>query len=82
MKIDFYTKSILTVIAGSLVWLCIQDNAAPRVVSAQGPQKAAVQKVEIVGSDGSSIYSLEHGMPVVVIGQAVNRPIRVFVVNK
>ena len=51
MKIDFYTKAVLTVIAGALLWNCVQNAIFPRTVTAQaeGPQR-----VIIVGTDGSA----------------------------
>jgi hypothetical protein len=42
MKIDLYTKLILTVIAGALILLCAQNFALPRVVSAQGEQHVVI----------------------------------------
>jgi hypothetical protein len=44
MSIDLYTKTILTIIAVSLVWLCARDIGSVPVVNAQ-----AAQRVEIVG---------------------------------
>jgi hypothetical protein len=34
MRIDIYTKAVLTVIAGALIWLCVQNSLSPQVVSA------------------------------------------------
>lgn len=45
MSIDLYTKAVLSVIAGSLVWLCV--NAITPVALAQ----ADAQKVVIAGWD-------------------------------
>src|ERR1035441_2239085 len=49
MKPDLYTKVVLSIIAASLVWLCVQNTVNPPAVAAQG-----IQKVEIV-SDGRPI---------------------------
>ena len=54
MKTDLYTKSVLTVIAVSLLWLAIQNSVFSRPVAAQAG--AGVQKVVIAG--------IEAGLPV------------------
>jgi hypothetical protein len=56
MQTDLYTKSVLTVIAASLTWLCVQPVFAPTPASAQ-----ATQKVVLVGIEGTSL--LAHGRP-------------------
>lgn len=40
IKLDIYTKSILTMIAAALICLCVQNAVFPRVVAAQTPQTA------------------------------------------
>jgi len=40
IKLDLYTKSILTLIAAALISLCVQNALSPRVVTAQTPQTA------------------------------------------
>ena len=40
IKLDIYTKSILTLIAAALICLCVQNAVFPRVVAAQIPQTA------------------------------------------
>jgi hypothetical protein len=40
IKLDIYTKSILTLIAAALICLCVQNAIFPRVVAAQAPQTA------------------------------------------
>jgi hypothetical protein len=45
MKTDTYTKIVLTVIAGLLLCLCVQNAVHPQMVSAQG----GLQKVTIAG---------------------------------
>jgi hypothetical protein len=40
IKLDIYTKSILTLIATALICLCVQNSVFPRVVAAQTPQTA------------------------------------------
>ena len=44
MKLDLYTKLILTVIAGCLLWICIRDANFSSSAHAQN-----IQQVEIVG---------------------------------
>jgi hypothetical protein len=65
MKIDWYTKFVLTVIAVALVWLSLRDDVSPRVL-AQGNQKPIIQKVELVTADGSPAYIKDVGFPVLV----------------
>jgi hypothetical protein len=62
MKIDLYTKSILTVIAAALVWTCVQNAVIPRTVSAQG-----TQRVVIVSGDGQAA-DVVHGRLAVSAG--------------
>jgi hypothetical protein len=40
IKLDLYTKSILTLIAAALICLCVQNALSPGVVAAQTPQPA------------------------------------------
>jgi hypothetical protein len=55
---DLYTKSVLTVIAGTLVVLCAQNMTK----SAQAGAEGAVQKVTIcVESDTSASYVCNYG---------------------
>ena len=50
MKIDLYTKSVLTVIAGCLLFLCFGKAATVTAAQAQDPKAgAAVQTVKIDG---------------------------------
>jgi hypothetical protein len=56
MKLDLYTKIILTIIAGCLVWICVKDIAFSNPVHAQ-----QVQRVFITGYN-SELNSL--GFPV------------------
>jgi hypothetical protein len=49
MKIDYYTKAILTIIAFCLVWICMRDFATP--VSAQ---RGAIQRVIIAGIENQT----------------------------
>ena len=49
MKVDLYTKSVLTVIAACLVYLCLgKPGPAPALAQAADP-KAGVQTVKIDG---------------------------------
>jgi hypothetical protein len=40
IKLDIYTKAVLTLIAAALICLCVQNAVFPRVVAAQTPQTA------------------------------------------
>ncbi len=40
LKLDLYTKSILTLIAAALICICVQNAFSPGVVVAQTPQPA------------------------------------------
>jgi hypothetical protein len=61
MRIDFYTKSVLTVIALSLVFLCGRSVIAPPSVGAQNPQAL---RVVIAGVDPDGVRD---GLPVTII---------------
>ena len=50
MKIDAYTKVVLTMIALCLLWMCVRDTGLSATVHAQSP--APVQEVVIVGVKG------------------------------
>jgi hypothetical protein len=52
MHVDRYTKTILTIIAAALVWLCIVLTPAGTPVSAQTPAQDAM-RVVIAGWEGS-----------------------------
>jgi len=39
MQPDLYTKSVLSVIAASLLWFCVQNANQPQVVSAQAAKQ-------------------------------------------
>jgi hypothetical protein len=50
MKIDLYTKSVLTVIAACLVYLCVGKGTSTVAVAAPAADpKAAVQTVKVEG---------------------------------
>lgn len=67
MKPDLYTKSVLTVIAGSLLWLCVQNGTSPKVVSAQ-KLDASPQKITIVDQHGNSLGAYGDSIPVRIVG--------------
>jgi hypothetical protein len=64
MITDHYTKSMLTVIAGALLWLCLDTAVHPRMVSAQGEQRVVITGIEIVRGRGTG------EIPVKLIGGA------------
>jgi hypothetical protein len=69
MRTDFYTKTILTVIATCLVWLCIQPMVSPEPASAQ-----SAQRVVIVGIDDISLLANgKPALPVTIVGGSAQR---------
>lgn len=65
MRVDLYTKTVLTVIAGALVWLCFLQMTP--AVHAQNP--VAAQRVVITGFESDSAY----GLPVTLVSVAQGR---------
>ncbi len=73
MRVDTYTKAVLTVIAACLVWLCIGQRAMP--VSADAPQEVIVVGVRgtvpVVTAPRTSLMVrptgdwYENGLPIV-----------------
>jgi hypothetical protein len=63
MRIDLYTKAVLTVIALSLVFLCARSFVAPPSVAAQQPNPQAL-RVVIAGVDPDGVRD---GVPVTII---------------
>ena len=58
MKVDFYTKAVLTVIAACLVWICV--NGAMPVASAQaGKPEPAPTPVMLVDARGTPLFTSE-----------------------
>jgi hypothetical protein len=45
---DTYTKTILTVIACALVYLCVESSISPRIASAQGPLTLGTNEQRVV----------------------------------
>ena len=69
MKTDTYTKFILTIIAGALLYMCVQKATSPPIVSAQTLSQNE-QRVVITGylsADGSVIRPAKGGLPVSVV---------------
>ena len=56
MKIDLYTKAVLTVIAMCLVWMCL--NGATPVVGAQAARPEPMP-VMLVDAKGNPLYTVE-----------------------
>jgi hypothetical protein len=57
MIVDLYTKSMLTVIAGALVVLCVQNTT----MSARAGAEGAVQKVTICVETVAGKYDCNYG---------------------
>jgi hypothetical protein len=75
MRIDIYTKAVLTVIAGALIWLCVQNSLSPQVVSASRVigQQVSESRVIISGfqiSEGGGSQTVQrldgNGLPVTI----------------
>ncbi len=63
MRLDVYTKVVLTGILGCLIWLCFVLTPIGTPVSAQiGPTQVVIAGYQV----GGQTYSLEQGLPVVV----------------
>lgn len=81
MKPDLYTKFVLTVIAVSLVYLCIWHSFSTRVVSAAGEQPVVI--AGFLNSDmGGAVTRLgRNGLPVAVTSPLWNESVRTFDMN-
>jgi hypothetical protein len=76
MKVDLYTKTILTIIAGALIYLCYSGSA--RVVKAQ-----EVQRVFVMNSDIGKPIPITADPPISVwIGTANGAPLPVKIVSE
>jgi hypothetical protein len=62
MRVDTYTRAVLTVIALSLVYLCVRD-AAPRVSAQDAPTRVVITGVAIDQSGTPTV------LPVGVVGE-------------
>jgi hypothetical protein len=71
MKIDLYTKIVLSVIAAALVTLCVRSLQEPAQVLAQSPTR-----VVIAGIDGQS-QQLQRGLPVYLYASNPQQPLSV-----
>jgi hypothetical protein len=68
MRIDLYTKTVLTVIAACLVWMSLGGPSLLTPVSAQAPTTSGYQRVLVAGwvdNTGREI-KLDYGVPVAV----------------
>jgi hypothetical protein len=67
MKADFYTKTMLTVIAACLIYLCLDR---PGVLPAAQAQKSQPTRVVVVGFEqDASGYLRQLPLPVQVVGR-------------
>lgn len=63
MKVDTYTKAVLTVIAACLVWMCaIQTNLLPAAIAQTGLPKPSDNAPQVVYIGG--YYDVAQGTPV------------------
>jgi hypothetical protein len=75
MKLDLYAKSILTLIAAALLWLCFDSVLHPRAAAAQGPVKViitgvdretTVLPVKIIGGTKFGLLRVDEANPLAV----------------
>jgi hypothetical protein len=82
MRSDLYTKSVLTIIAASLVWLCIQNAVQPRTVSAQEPAKVILAGIELPPEANTFTPRSRTTLPVTIEGVDSTSPMPVKVVTQ
>jgi hypothetical protein len=64
MRVDLYTKTVLTGILGCLLWLCVALTPIGTPVQAQlAPTQVVLAGYQV----GGSLRSLEGGLPVVMV---------------
>jgi hypothetical protein len=73
MKPDLYTKSILTIIAGTLIYLAVQNTFAPKVVSATGEQSVVIAGVWNARSSSVTRFG-PNGVPVSIMFPLEGQP--------
>lgn len=73
MKVDTYTKTVLTVIAISLVYLCFKNVSFSETVAAQGPSR---QEVIIAG-----VKTADGFLPVKISGTAPSAKLNVAITD-
>ena len=77
MKTDLYTKTILTVIASALVWMCLNGRSIVPAAQAQTPQPTSRPTVALFGwIDGDGIGHPFDKAPLPVRVVPSNRPSR------
>jgi len=72
MRLDLYTKLVLTVIAACLVWVCVRDVAFVRPAQAKSPQYGT-QDVRITGIQIGSVGRYRDELPVSIDAITVNK---------
>src|SRR4051794_12985252 len=65
MKIDWYTKTMLTVIAACLVWMCVRSAGETVLAQAQARQAQARPDAQ---QRAQALWSPLPAQPVVVVG--------------
>ncbi len=81
MKIDWYTKTMLTLIAACLVWLCV--NGITPVASAQAPPRPTPvilvdeRGAPVVTAQGLHVNLGPNPLPITVANQALPLPVTV-----
>ncbi len=64
MKLDLYTKFVLTVIAVCLVWVCLRDVALVRSAQAALPQSTQDVRITGIRLSGSYVQINDNYLPV------------------
>lgn len=73
MKADLYTKCVLTVIAATLLWMCVDSITKP--VSAQGPVRVVIDganpamvpvSVRLIGGTRYNVLPVDADNPLAV----------------
>jgi hypothetical protein len=72
MRFDLYTKAILTIIAGCLLWMCLRDTTLSTTVQAR-----EIQKVIIVGWEPPLVNRGMPGVPVYLTNTAGVVPVQI-----
>jgi len=81
MKTDWYTKTVLSIIALCLAWMSVREIASPQPVAAQGPAASvvtvagftpnAIQQLTAFNPDGNGA----RGIPVIVMNEVRLKPV-------
>lgn len=74
MKTDLYTKSVLTIIAVALAYLCVERAMFPQVASAQAGQKVLITGYHDSSGMGTVRRLGPTGLPVAIAYPVTGQP--------